>query len=389
MTFTKSKTASRFAKVLLIGDAGSGKTHAALTFPKPAVIDAEGSIDWFADRFDFVSVPTKSYKDVTALVQSVRNGQVKCDTLVIDSLTSIYNGLLNAASSEREDLRPLDWGRIKRKFSQLLDELYHQLPTHVVCVGWIKPEYAKPGDNVNGKVVGANDLVKLGETFDGDRKAMYAFDFVFRMEAKGGKHFATVVKSRSGKLTEGQRIENFSFATIKALLPKGDAPAPRGMTDEEQIERDQDAPPGDPQALPPVVAALCDRWRAATGGDEAAFRAKYTGQKVADIRASVEAAEAEKARATAQETPARANREPKADSSAAQHRLSKALFAELGVTDDADRHAYYEQVCGYDAAGEPIDTWAKVVGAGQASLVIDSLLADIAERAELDAALPT
>jgi hypothetical protein len=78
-----------------------------------------------------------------------------------------------------------------------------------------------------------------------------------------------------------------------------------------------------------------------------------------------------------------------AQTSAAQHRFSKALFAELGVTDDADRHAYYEQVCGYDAAGEPIDTWAKVVGAGQASLVIDSLLADIAERAELDAALPT
>jgi len=237
LAFRPVAATARRAKVLLLGEAGSGKTHAALTFPKPAVIDAEGSIDWFADRFDFVAVPTKSYADVRDLIKSVRAGRVPCETLVIDSLTSIYNGLLNAASSEREDLRPLDWGRIKRKFSSLLDELYHQLPMNVVCIGWIKPEYAKPGDNINGQVVKANDLVKIGETFDGDKKTLYAFDFVFKLEVVKGKYFATVVKSRSGALKAGQKIADFSWKTLAPLLPSGGDDY-HGMTDEEQIVRD-------------------------------------------------------------------------------------------------------------------------------------------------------
>ena len=244
MNFKAVKPQARRAKVLLIGEAGVGKSHASLTFPNPAVIDAEGSADWFADRFKFIAVPTKSYADVRDLVKSVREGRVKCDTLVIDSLTSIYNGLVNAATMERqkqgsEDLRPLDWGRIKRKFSSLLDELYNQLPMNVVCVGWIKPEYAKPGDKVNGKAVSANDLVKIGETFDGDRKTQYAFDFIFKVTGNDGKKTQAVVwKSRSGQLKQGQTIADFSWKTLEKLLPNGETTY-HGMTDEEQETRDE------------------------------------------------------------------------------------------------------------------------------------------------------
>jgi hypothetical protein len=392
--FTASKPVTRHAKVLLIGEAGSGKTHAALTFPKPAVIDAEGSIDWFADRFSFVSVPTKSYKDVTQLIQSVRTGQVKCDTLVIDSLTSIYNGLLNAASSEREDLRPLDWGRIKRKFSQLLDELYHQLPMHVVCVGWIKPEYAKPGDSVNGRVVGANDLVKLGETFDGDRKAMYAFDFVFRMEAKGGKHHAVVIKSRSGALKEGERIENFSFATIAALLPKGNGVVPHGMTDAEQIALDAgpdarqpaDAPP-EPAATPTVllIARLRDLGLIPAGTHEQGIvalknyaKAQGLEFKVVVVNAHLDALEtadeagestwASKVGSDAPQ-PAQAPSRP----TVAQQQKAMALHTKLGHN-DLERHGVYEGLF-----GEGVDSFTKLsreqVGRliDQLSLAVDAM----------------
>ena len=240
LTFSPSTKSTRRAKVLLLGEAGTGKTHAALTFPKPAVIDAEGSVDWFADRFDFVSVNTKSYQDARELLEQVRAGRVPCETIVIDSLTTIYNGLLLAASRDREDLRPLDWGRIKRKFSSMLDELYHRTDKHVVCIGWIKSEYAKPGDVVGGQTVKANDLVRVGEGFDGDRKAVYAFDFVFKLDGNDGKRTkATVIKSRSGGLKAGQVIPDFSFKTIEALLPAGDHVAD-GMSDEEAVERDRE-----------------------------------------------------------------------------------------------------------------------------------------------------
>lgn len=283
MNFQAVKPQQRRAKVLLIGEAGVGKSHAALTFPNPAVIDAEGSADWFADRFKFVAVPTKSYSDVRDLVKSVREGRVKCDTLVIDSLTSIYNGLVNAATMERQrsgsdDLRPLDWGRIKRKFSSLLDELYNQLPMNVVCVGWIKPEYAKPGDKVNGKAVSANDLVKIGETFDGDRKTQYAFDFIFKIIGNdGSKTEAVVWKSRSGKLKQGQTIRDFSWKTLEALLPSGESTY-RGMTDEEQEHRDEgvlDAPAA--PRTPPAESPADVEARMAKGRQNIALFAKNRG----------------------------------------------------------------------------------------------------------------
>lgn len=237
-----------FAKVLLLGDAGSGKSHAALTFPSPAVIDAEGSIDWFADRFKFVSAPTKSYDEARDLIRQLCKNPGDIKTIVLDSLTTIYNGLVNVASEERmnegsEDLRPLDHGRIKRKFSSLTDELYHRIPFHVVCVGWIKAQYAAPGSIVDGKKVKSNELVSIGEQFDGDKKANHAFDFIFKIEGNDGKSArALVVKSRSGALKKGQVIENFSWATLQPIFARNAAAAVqrrRGMTDEEQVERDK------------------------------------------------------------------------------------------------------------------------------------------------------
>lgn len=238
--FQTLQSSARRAKVLLIGEAGSGKTHAALTFPSPCVIDAEGSIDWFADRFKFVATATKSYRDVSKIIAEARAGDMPGETLVIDSLTTIYNGLVNAASSDRDDLRPLDWGRIKRKNSIMLDELYHKLDMHVVCTGWIKARYAKAGQRVGNEVVKKNDLVEIDQVFDGDRKVSYAFDFIVKMECVDGRYFGTIVKSRSGALKAGERIENFGWEIIKPLLGNG-ARSYHGMTDEEQTARDREA----------------------------------------------------------------------------------------------------------------------------------------------------
>lgn len=242
LAFKAPENASARAKVLLIGSAGVGKTHAALTFPKPAVIDAEGSVGWFKDRFQFDAVATKSYSDVRDLIRDVRSNKAGYETVVIDSLTTIYNGLINVASKDRDDLRPLDWGRIKRKFSQLLDELYYQLPMHVVCIGWIKAEYAKAGTVVNGKAVTAQDMITIGEGFDGDKKTEHAFDFIFKIDGNDGKNTrATVLKSRSGMFTKGAVIPSFSWATLAPLFEGRTDTAKRGMTDAEQVSYDADA----------------------------------------------------------------------------------------------------------------------------------------------------
>jgi hypothetical protein len=251
MKFEDVKPQARRAKVLLIGEAGTGKSHAALTFPKPVVIDAEGSIDWFADRFTFKAVATKSYSDVRDLVRQVREGRVDCETLVIDGWTTIYNGLINVASGSGEnDLSPRDWGRIKRKNSSVLDELYHKLPVHVVCIGWLGAEYAKAGTVVRGQVVKPNDMVQIGEKLDGDKKTAHAFDFIFKLLGNDGQRArALVMKSRSGGLKNGQIIEDFSWKTIEPLLGHGDRTYV-GMTDEEAAERDAKGDSQEPERTP-------------------------------------------------------------------------------------------------------------------------------------------
>ena len=53
-----------YAKILVIGDAGAGKTHFGMTFPDPYFIDTEGGVGFFANRFQFKDVHTRSYADI-------------------------------------------------------------------------------------------------------------------------------------------------------------------------------------------------------------------------------------------------------------------------------------------------------------------------------------
>lgn len=55
-----------------------------------------------------------------------------------------------------------------------------------------------------------------------------------------------------------------------------------------------------------------------------------------------------------------------------QRKLAMVLFTQLGY-DTSQRHTFYEQVAGYDDAGEPIRSWAEVVAAGKAKRVLDAL----------------
>ena len=51
--FQRASALSRRIKLLLWGDAGSGKTTLALQFPRPAMIDLEGGADLYGGKFDF------------------------------------------------------------------------------------------------------------------------------------------------------------------------------------------------------------------------------------------------------------------------------------------------------------------------------------------------
>jgi hypothetical protein len=245
MQFTKPNLGNVKAKILLLGSAGAGKTYGALTFPKPAVIDSEGSVDLYAADFDFVSVPTKSLSEAIDLTDAVINGKVKidgkpCETLVIDSLTSFYNTVQHAGMADDGSIGMQQWGLIKRKFGEFVDMLYHKADCHVICTSWVKPKFT-------GNDKKSGELLSDGEVIDGDRKVSYAFDLIFKLnfDEKTGKRTATVLKARGvfGKhFNAGDVIPGgFNYELIRPILEglKSRGKRDTGGTESDAVKTDK------------------------------------------------------------------------------------------------------------------------------------------------------
>lgn len=222
--FQKAKPKKLALKVLLIGTEGTGKTRAALTFPSPAVIDTETGTDLFARKFDFDVFQTKSVKEAVEAVNEAMKGPY--ETIVLDSMTPIYNSLTSAAEGAQRDgsLSAKQWGTIKKTCSKLIDALMVKAKQHVVCTAWVKDKYAKAGSIVNGRTVGAQELISLGEIADFDKKLGHAFDFVFRMDNTNG-YVARVIKARGDLWPAGKEIvftgKAFFEVFVQALQAEG------------------------------------------------------------------------------------------------------------------------------------------------------------------------
>lgn len=91
--FIKASTKKKHLKISLYGDPGVGKTFFALGFPDPAVIDLEGGTDFYADRFQFHVLDTKSYAEVLNAVNFLEQGNHDLKTLIIDPITVIWSAL--------------------------------------------------------------------------------------------------------------------------------------------------------------------------------------------------------------------------------------------------------------------------------------------------------
>jgi len=234
ITFTKKTTGIAKAKVLILGDYGVGKTHYALTFPEPLVIDTENALGFFRNRFDFMDAHTRSYDEINQLMDQAIAKRIPGETLVIDSITSIYKALQEAHPDD------VFYKIITKKFTKLIDKLYGKIPMHVVMTAWEKPEYAAEGTIIPGRKnpIGEDERVVTGYTIEANRKALFAFDFVFRIviDKNTKRRYAVVLKSRSDRWTVGDEIENPSFADFEGILT-GDKFAPI-MTNEEAAEID-------------------------------------------------------------------------------------------------------------------------------------------------------
>lgn len=185
-------------KALLAGEAGSGKTTAAIQMPRPYIIDCEDGTAHYGkiieERGGLV-FRTNSFEEVISEVRTLMSTKHPYLTLVIDPFTALWDTELEVG----EKAVGADFGRhygYANKSSKRLYHLLTELDMNVIITAHAKNEY---GDNM--KVI--------GKTFEGWKKLDYLFDLFFFLERDkaSGKRIATVRKTRVEAFEDQSRFE--------------------------------------------------------------------------------------------------------------------------------------------------------------------------------------
>ncbi len=191
-------------KALFYGNAGVGKTMAAIQFPKPYIIDTEGSTNKpqyvkAIEKVDGAVLMTVDFDEMISEVRELLTTKHDYKTLVIDSLTLLYNDLLEKSERKVGTEFGRHYAESNKRMKQLLNLLF-RLDMNVIITCHSKNEYGQ-------------NLAVLGQTFDGYKKLDYLFDLVFEIQKRGANRTGLVRKSRIESFPDGE-IFQFSYDEI-------------------------------------------------------------------------------------------------------------------------------------------------------------------------------
>ena len=205
----------RRLKMMVSGNAGSGKTFGALGFPNLFFIDTEGGAtepEYTASLQKsgalYMGIEQGSQQPIPVL-ESFRDLHVqKHDrlTVCVDSLTKWFDmQVLEAAErvgteygSDKKEALP--WMRKLIRYMDLID-------MNVILICHSKNKYT------NGQ--------PDGTTFDCWDKLEFELDLWFEVTREGGKHIATVRKSRVAAFPLGHRVD-WNFDSLAELYGRSD-----------------------------------------------------------------------------------------------------------------------------------------------------------------------
>jgi hypothetical protein len=198
----KPEAKEKRLKMFIYGSPGVGKTLCAIQFPQAYLIDTEKGSDFYSKSINnagSVVFQSPKFNDVKAEVKELLTTQHPYKTVIIDPITHVYNDCQAKWSKVFEDKMRIDlkdesvintqdfgmryWGKVKGDF-KTLERMFFELDMNVIITAHQKDVYG-------------NNFSKLGVTFDSMKGDDYLFDYVFRIEKRGDKIVAVVVKERA------------------------------------------------------------------------------------------------------------------------------------------------------------------------------------------------
>lgn len=226
----KATSVEKRLKVLFYGQAGVGKTTAAINFPKPYIIDTERGSEnnqytKLLDKNGGMVFHCTDFDDVIKEVKSLISEKHEFKTIIIDPFTTIYNNLLDSESMKVGTDYGKHYGEANKKSRQLINLLI-RLDMNVIITMHSKNEYMKQG----------KELLISGQTFDGYKKLDYLFDLVIEVKKKGKDRQGIVKKTRIEKFEEG---ESFNFCYEKIAEKYGKSILEKDSESQQLASKDQ------------------------------------------------------------------------------------------------------------------------------------------------------
>lgn len=215
MLFKKAENTIAFAKVGILGFAGSGKTrtateiaiglHKALGSNKPVgFLDTETGSDFVLPIFqkhgiELMVSKTRAFKD---LAEGVRTAPSMFDILIIDSVTHYWTDIVESYKKKKNVNRLAfqDWGIIKPMWSDDFSMPFVTSPLHIIVCGRAGFEYDY-FESDDGKM----ELYKTGTKMKAEGEFGFEPSLLIEME-----------RIKNPEATEGYRAAKTKDAKMKA-----------------------------------------------------------------------------------------------------------------------------------------------------------------------------
>lgn len=193
-------------KAYIYGESGTGKTITALSFPNPAVIDAEEGTVHYGKYKNFQLISTADPTTIKSAIDELlenpaipgKDGKIyNVKTFVIDPFTAVYDTIMHMHENRMKVkhsnpayvLQPMDFRYIKSEVKSLILKML-SLDMNIIVTARSAVDYAKEGF-----------MQVVGTKPEGPGSLPYMFDVVLELsKTPDGKRMAKVVKDRTNTL---------------------------------------------------------------------------------------------------------------------------------------------------------------------------------------------